>query len=72
MCMVSLPFLTIHIADLLSNIMRGACFENTYVSLFRNSSFSILKFARAITSVFAVFYYLSALDLATGPGTCVQ
>ena len=65
MCMVYflfLSFLAIHTYDLLSNIIKGACYGNTYVSLFRNSLFSILDYTRAIPAVNPVLYSLSALD----------
>ena len=41
--LVSLPLLAIHIADLLSNIIRGACYGTTYGSFLNNPLFRILK-----------------------------
>ena len=61
-----------HIADLISNIIRGACYGTTYVSLFNNSLFSIMKCARSIPVVHASFYSLSELCWETGPGTSMQ
>ena len=55
-CLVYLPFLSIHIADLLFNIMRGACYETTYVSLFKKSSFITLICDRAIPALHAALY----------------
>ena len=43
-----LPLLSIHIADLLSNIIRVACSGTTSVSLFNNSLFSIMECDRSI------------------------
>ena len=60
-CLVFLPFLSMQISDLLSNIMRVDCYGTTAGSLFDNSLFSILKFDIAIPAVHAVFYSLSAL-----------
>ena len=50
-CLVLLTLLAIHTAYLLSNIMRGACYGTTYVSLLVNSFFIILKCARSIPEV---------------------
>ena len=50
--------LAIKKSDLISNIMRGACYETTLESLFRISSFSIMKCARAIPTVYAVLLSL--------------
>ena len=50
-CLFSLPFLFVHTADFISNIMRGAYSGTTYVSLFLRSLFNILKCAKAITEV---------------------
>ena len=47
-CLVSLPLLSIHTSDLLSNIMRGAYCGNTYVSLSTNLIIIILNFASAV------------------------
>ena len=55
-CLMSLPLLAIQVADLPSNIIRDACYGTISVSFFRNSLFSILKFARAITVVHAALY----------------
>ena len=68
-CLMSLPFLNTQIADLLSNITTGACYGITAISLFNNSLFIILKFARAIPAVHDALYSLSALYGETGPGT---
>ena len=58
MCLVSLPFLAIHTADLLSKIMRGACYGITSGSLFKNSLFRILKCVIAIAAEDSEFYSL--------------
>ena len=71
-CLVSLQLLVIHTADLLSNIMRYDCYRTTSGSFFSSSLFSILKCAIDITEVNAALYSLSALDLETGPRTCVK
>ena len=71
-CLVSLPFLSIHTSGLQSNILRGACSGITSGYLFKNSLFRIMKCARAIPEVHATFNSLYALDLVTEPGTCVQ
>ena len=42
--------------------MRGDCSGTTSGYLINNSIFSILKFARDITAVYASLYSLSALD----------
>ena len=60
-CLVSLPFLTIHTSYFLSNIMRGDCYETTYGSLFCHSLFIILKCARSIHVFHTILYSLSAL-----------
>ena len=52
--------------------MRGACSETESGPCLENSSLSILKCARAIPVVHGTLYFLSALDWAYGPGTCVQ
>ena len=70
--LVSLPLLYMQIADLPSNIMRGACSGTTYGSLFNNLLFIILECARSIPAVHAALYSLSVLYLATVPVTCVQ
>ena len=70
--LVSLPFLAMHIADFLSNIIRGACYRTIYGSLFNNSLFIILKCAWSIPVVHSALYSLSPLDWATGPGTYVE
>ena len=71
-CLVSFPCFYMHIADLISNIMRGAWSGTTSVYLFRNSLFRILKCARSITAVCAALYLLSELYWETGPVICVQ
>ena len=69
-CLVSLPFLSIHTAELLSNIMISAYYLTTSVSFFIISLFIILNFDRAIPAVHSILYSLSALDWSTGCGTC--
>ena len=69
---MSLPLLAIQIDNFTSNILRGACYRTTSVSLIKNLLFRILKCTRSINAVHAVFYSISALYLATGPGKCVQ
>ena len=71
-CLVSFSFLAVHIADFIFSIMRGGYYGTTSGSLFKNSLFNILKYARAITKVHAAFYSLLALFCATGPGTFVK
>ena len=70
-CLVSLPFLSIQTADLLSNIVRGASYGTTYESLFKNSWIYILKCAKVIPEVHAALYQISAPDWSTGPVTGV-
>ena len=53
-CLVSLPFLYIHISDFLSNIKRGACYGTTYGYSFISSLFIIMKCDKAIPKVQAV------------------
>ena len=72
LCLVSLPFLATNKDDLLSNIMRGACYGTTSGSLFRNSIFSILNFSRSINKVHATLYSLSSHDWENGTGICVK
>ena len=64
--------ISIHTADLISNIMRGACYGTTYVSLFRNSLFSILNYNRASPSVHAELYSISVPYCETVTGTCMK
>ena len=71
-CLVSLPLLSRHKDDLLSNIMRGYCSGITSESLFMISFFIILKCARDIPALHDVLYLLSVLDLATGPKICIK
>ena len=71
-CLVFFPCLDMHIADLISNIIRGAWSGTTSVYLFRNSLFRILKCARSITALRAALYLVSELYWETGPGACVQ
>ena len=71
-CLVSYTFLATHTADMLPNIMRGACSGTTYGSLFRNSLFIILKRDRDIPAVHAEFYSLLAIYLVNEPGKCVK
>ena len=61
-CLVSLPLLVIHIADLLSKTIRGAFYNTISGYLFNNSLINILKCAKAITLVHAELYSLSTLD----------
>ena len=61
-CLESVTLLTINTEDLISNIMRGNCSETTYVSLFDNPLFIILKCDRDIPVVHAEFYSLSVPD----------
>ena len=60
------------IANLLSNITKGACYGTTSACLFKNSLFSTLKCGREINAVYASLYQLIELCLATGTGTCVK
>ena len=69
--LVSLPLLTIHISDLLSNTIREDSSGTMPGSLFKNSWINILKYAKAISIVHVTLYLLYALDWATGTGTCV-
>ena len=74
MCIVwflSLPILSIHTSYFLSNIIIGSSYGTIYGSLLKNLWINILKCAKAIPEVHAALYSLSALDWATGPGTCV-
>ena len=66
-CLVSLPFLAIHIIDFLSNLIRGASSETMSGSLFNNSWIYIQKCAKSIPAVHTTFYSLSAPDWETGP-----
>ena len=59
--LVSLPFLDLHKADLLSNIIWGAYSGTIYVSVFNNSLINILKCAKAIPDVHSELYSLYAL-----------
>ena len=68
--LVSLPFLAMHIADLLSKTIKGAYSVTMSGSLFNNSWTNILKCSKLIPAVHAALYSLSALDWATGPETC--
>ena len=69
--LVSLPFLAIHISDLLSNIIREPSSGNIHGSLFNSLWINILKFAKASPEVHAALYSLSSLDWGTGPEICV-
>ena len=69
--LVFLPFFAIHIADLLSKTIRGSSSVTMAGLLFNNSWSNILKCAEAIPAVHAALYPISAIDWATGPGTCV-
>ena len=55
-CLVSLPFLAMHIADLLSKTIKGASFGTIFGSSFKNSWTKILKCAKAIPAVHAALY----------------
>ena len=70
-CLVSLPFLAMHMADLLSKTIKGYSFGTMSGSSLNNSLTNILQCAKAIPEVHAELYSLSALYCATGPGTCV-
>ena len=61
-CLVSLSLLAIHIADLISNIIRCASSISIYGSFFYNSFINILIFSKAISVVQAALYSLSELD----------
>ena len=52
-CLVYLPFLAMHIADLPSETIKGACFGTMSGSLFNNSWTNILKWAKSIPAVHA-------------------
>ena len=52
--------------------MRSDCSGTKSGSLFNNSLVSTLKCAKYIPAVHVALYSISALYLATGPGTCVQ
>ena len=60
--LVNLTLLSIHISDLLSNIMRGDCYLTTSRSLFTNSLFITLKCARYINVVHDALYQISELN----------
>ena len=51
--LVCLPFLYMHTAYLISNIIRCACYGTTYVSLFIKSLLGILKCDISIPTVYA-------------------
>ena len=70
--LVSLPFLAMHMVDFISNTIKGASFGTMSGSLFNTSRSNILKCDKAIPAVHAALYSLSAMDCATGPGTCVS
>ena len=70
-CLVSLPFLSMHISDLLSKTIKGASFRTISGYSFNNSWTNIMKCAKVIPVVRAALYSLSTLDCATGPWTCV-
>ena len=71
-CLVSLPLLAMHIADLLFKTMKGDSSVTMSRSFFKkNSWIIILKCDKAIPAVHAALYSLSALDWTTGPVTCV-
>ena len=70
-CMVSLPFLNIH-ADTYYPIQSEEIPLELYLDPFFNISWiKIIKCDKAIPAVHAALYSLSALDYATGTGTCV-
>ena len=68
-CLVSLPLFFVNTSDLLSYIIRCACYGATCVSLFRSSFIIILKFSISTPEVRSALYSLSALDWSIGPGT---
>ena len=70
-CLVSLPFLAMHMADLLSKTIKGVYFGTMYGSSFNNSWTNILKCDKAIPSVHSALYSLYTLYCANGPRTCV-
>ena len=70
-CLVSLPFLAIQVADLLYKTIKGASYGTIYGLLCSSSWINILKCDKAIPEVHAVLYLLSAMDWETGHGTCV-
>ena len=70
-CLVSLPFLAMHIEDLVSKAIKGDYSGTMSGSLFSKSWINTLKCAKVIPEVHATFYSLSALDQENGPGTCV-
>ena len=70
-CLLSLPFLAMHIAGLPSKTIKGASYGTMSGSLFNNARINILKCAKAIPAVHAALYSLSELDWVTGPETCV-
>ena len=55
-CLVLLPLLSMHIADSISNTIRGAYYGPTYGSLFNNSLFIVLELAILITAVHTALY----------------
>ena len=61
-CLVSLPFLSIHTADLPSNLTRGASSANIYGFLFKNLLINILKCDKAIPAVHDALEFLKLID----------
>ena len=66
-CLAYLPIFSMNTADLLSNIMRGACSGTTCGYLFRNSLFITLKCARYIFQFIMhcihLQHYIDKMDL---------
>ena len=60
-CLVFLPFFSIHTSYFLSNIIRGYCSRTTYGSFLGDSLFIVLKCARVIPVVHSTLYSLPVL-----------
>ena len=71
LCLVSLLLLSIQTSDLIFNIIRGYYSGTIYGYFFNNSWINIMKCAESTNAVHSALYSISALDWATGPGTCV-
>ena len=63
-CLLSLPFLSIHTAYLISSIIRWDSYGTIFGYLFKNSFINILKFVKVIPAVHFVLYSLYALEFA--------
>ena len=70
-CLISLPFLAIHIAYLLSKTISGSYPGIMSGSLLNSSFINILNCAKSITAVHDVLYSVFAIDLSTSPVTRV-